>query len=224
MRNLAVSSLLPHTWPRHKFYGVQQFHNPGGWELAFKVLAPIFSLFPKLASFRLTIDGRRRGPEAPHVIVDATEEYFDYYQEDGRDDYVEWVTRIGEELRMKHPRLRIPSFGLGLLMDEEPVQDFERRWDYACVTCRFCIPDSTDHREVSRSPTIGMRFFHGDTSSGSWFESSDSSDSSDDEGREYVPPPIEYDSDGDPVPSRSTLFCRSVPEYSDSSDDNPAGD
>ena len=124
-----------------------------GRTFAIKQLTHIVTLFAALKVLYITIDGRALGPRGADLLISATAEHHDYYMEDGRQMYLEWLSSIIKEIRACSYDLKILEVHLTLAVNEELLTGLERRWGYWFATCHFCAPDFTGHRFVSRSAT-----------------------------------------------------------------------
>jgi len=140
-KHVAINTQFIHSWTLYNFPGNSQFLNPGGRDLAIRRLCPILTIFNNLEILLLAIEGRYHGISGPDVLIPAAAECPDYYVENGREMCLDWISSIAQETRLLHTDLRVPEFRLDLLINDPPLVQHERRWDYSLRGVILLFPD-----------------------------------------------------------------------------------
>jgi hypothetical protein len=139
IRSLAISSKGPYWWGDTE-RSLQQFTDPEDREVAIQYLASVFEIFTALDEFMLVIDGRSARFEGPDELVEPNSEFKDFYCANSREQFLEWIPGIVEDLKSQQPNLKIPPVRLALLINGRDTANVQRRWDYHSSNCYFWPP------------------------------------------------------------------------------------
>jgi len=140
VRALSIEIRQAHPWSG--LPGIQ--HDLGGKEISADYLASLFELFPALEELLLVIDGRNPRFDGPAELVEPTEAYKDYYEENGREMMMERIVKLVEEVKSAKTYLKIPLIRLNLFINGRDTPCLEHRWRYRYGLCRFGSPSSKE--------------------------------------------------------------------------------